>query len=353
MMKIKNAVIYTVLMIMVVFLAGCLDYKAYDINRESTRDDSSLVDEIAAIERQLNASPPAAVVEESPEEAAQEAEELSEEVEQDVVLPELGEETEELVVEEDLDIIAVKENELVRLKVKVTDPDKDVVTYAYSPPLNKDGEWQTNYGDAGEYIITITASDGRLTTEKKVKLAVERVNVPPVVETLHDLSAREGETVTFEPAVSDPNKDEVTVTVSEPLKSGRWETDHTSAGEYQIRVVATDGELEAEQFFSLVVEDVNVLPEISGLLETISVKEGETVTIKPTVTDLDDDPITITVSDPVGNDGVWETGYTDHGTYLVTVTVSDGKDKIIKKVNVQVTDVNQPPLIEEVSVESS
>ncbi len=341
---------YTLLIVLVIFIAGCLDYKAYDAGKEAARDDRSLVDEIAAIEQELNASPTAAVVQDNLEDAAQEAEELNEEVESDVVLPDLGEEVEELVVEEDLDVIAVKENELVRLNVKVTDPDKDVVTYTYSQPLNKDGEWQTNYGDAGEYIVTITASDGQLSTEKKVKLAVERVNVAPVIESLHDLAVREGETITFEPAVSDPNKDEVTVTVSEPLKSGNWKTDHTSAGEYQIRVVATDGELETEQFFTLLVEDVNVLPEISGLAEVIKVKEGETVTIRPTVTDLDDDPITITISDPVGNDGVWETRYTDHGTYVVTVSISDGKDKIVKKVDLQVADVNQPPVFEEVSI---
>ncbi len=350
MMKTKSAVKYTLMMLIVIFLAGCLDYKAYDANKEAAVDDASLVDEIAAIERELNASPTAAVVEETAEEVV---EELSDEVEQEVVLPELGEETEELVVEENLDTISVKENELVRLKVKVTDPDKDVVTYTYSKPLSNDGEWQTNYGDAGEYIVTITASDGRLTTEKKVKLAVERVNVAPVIEPIPDLSAREGETIIFEPKVSDHNKDEVTVTVSEPLKSGNWETDHTSAGEYQIRVVATDGELETEQLFTLLVEDVNVLPEITDLPETISVKEGESIIIKPTVTDLDDDSITVTISDPVGNDGVWDTGYTDHGTYLVTVTISDGKDKVVRKVNVQVTDVNQPPVFEDVSVERS
>lgn len=353
-----KGVMLILVMVLAVFLVGCLDYKAYDAGKDTPVNDASLVDEIAAIERELSTTPTAAAVgENNAEEIVAEAEELSDEVkedvEQEVVLPDLGEETEEIIVEEDLDTIAVKENELVRLKVKVSDPDKDIVTYTYSNPLNKDGEWQTNYGDAGEYIVTITASDGRLTTEKRVKLMVERVNVAPVIESLLDLSVREGETIAFEPKVSDPNKDEVTVTVSEPLKSGNWKTDHTSAGEYQIRVSATDGELATEQFFTLLVEDVNVLPEISELPETISVKEGETVTIKPTVTDLDEDPITVTISEPVGNDGVWDTSYTDHGTYLITVTISDGKDKVVKKVNVQVTDVNQPPMIEDVVVERS
>lgn len=341
-MTTAKGVMCITIIVLAVFLAGCLDYKAYDIE---TQDDASLIDEIAAVEEGLTAEPTGAVVEE--------VQDLRDEVEEEVVLPELGEETEDLVAEDDLDVIPVKENELVRLNVRVTDPDKDVVTYTYSKPLNKDGEWQTNYGDAGEYIVTITASDGTLTTEKKVKLMVERVNVAPMIEALQDITVREGDAVIFEPVVSDPNNDAVTVSVSEPLTSGNWNTDHTSAGEYQIRVVATDGELETEKVLTLLVEDVNVLPDVSDVPATITVQEGDTVTLTPTATDLDEDPITITISDPIGNDGVWETEYTDHGTYVITLTISDGKDKIVKKVNVQVTDVNQPPMIEDVYVESS
>lgn len=346
-MMIRKGVLFSIALGLALFLAGCLDYQAYDLEKQN---DADLIDEIAAVERELDtetapAGPTAAAVEEIPG--------LSAEVEEEVVLPELGEELPAVVAEQELEAIAVKENELVRLKVQVTDPDRDIVTYTYSKPLNKDGEWKTNYGDAGEYIVTITASDGIQATEKKVKLVVERVNVAPIIAGLRNLTVREGEVVSFEPEVSDPNKDEVTASISEPLASGRWETDHASAGEYQIRVVATDGELESEQFFTLLVEDVNVLPEISNLPESLTAEEGETVTIRPTITDLDDDPLTLTISDPVGDDGVWETGYTDHGTYFITVTVSDGKDKIVKRVNLEVVDVNQPPVIEDVLVERS
>ena len=114
------------------------------------------------------------------------------------------------------------------------------------------------------------------------------------------------------------------MTVSEPLKSGTFETDHTSAGEYQIVVTASDGELETEKTFTLVVEDVNKLPELSGIVD-LSVKEGETVRVEPKVTDLDGDEVALTISEPVGDDGTWETGYTDHGEYFVTVTANDGK----------------------------
>lgn len=351
----RKVIMSLTVLIMFVFLVGCLDYKAYDIPADQVpEEDISLLDEIAEIEEQLNLGE---FEEESGEEdVVEELEELNEEfeeeelwvpeeIEEEVVLP-LGEEMED-VADEDLETINVKENELVKLNAKVDDPDQDKVTYSFSKPLNKKGEWKTSYGDAGEYLVTLTATDGKLTTEKKVRIVVERVNVAPKVTGVKDIFVNEGEIVSFEPKVSDPNNDPVTVTISDPLRSGTFVTDHTSAGEYQVRVAASDGELETEKTFKLTVADVNVLPEISGL-EDVTVKEGEIVNVKPTVTDLDEDKVTLTISEPVGNDGVWETAYTDHGEYAISVVADDGKDKVTEKVIVVVEDVNMPPEIVEV-----
>lgn len=332
------------IIVLAVFLAGCLDYKAYDLPKESS--DQNLVEEIAKVEQELDLdgkAPEANVSESATEEAAPEM------VVEEVVLPEL---TEEDLLEEELEVITVKENEAVKLNVKVIDPDQDSVTYTFGKPLNTLGEWKTNYGDAGEYPVTITATDGKLNTEKKVKIVVQRVNVPPTIAAVADITVKEGEKVTFAPKVGDPNKDKVTTTISAPLANGEFTTDHTSAGQYPIRVVASDGELETETMFTLTVEDVNELPEITGLRNELRLKEGETVTLKPEVTDLDKDKITLTISEPVGDDGEWKTGFTDHGDYEVTVTANDGKDTITKKVKIIIEDVNMPPQIVEVSLTS-
>ena len=338
---IKKVMVSLTVLVMFVFLVGCLDYKAYDVPADDvTEEDLSLIDEIANIEEQLNL-----------EEELAEEDLLLEEVEEDIVLPDLTEDVEEVdVYESDLEVINVKENELVKLNVQVSDPDKDVVTYAFTKPLNKQGEWQTNYGDAGEYVVTLTATDGKLTTEKKVKIIVERVNVPPTITGVKDITVSEGEQINFEPKVADPNGDAVSVSISEPLKSGTFVTDHTSAGEYDIKVVASDGELDTEKVFKLTINDVNELPVVSGL-EDVTIKEGEVVELKPLITDLDEDKITLTISEPLGNDGVWETGFTDHGVYVVTVVADDGKDKVTKKVTVTVEDINMPPVITDISLD--
>ncbi len=337
--------ISALLLLVVIVIAGCLDYKAAPATTD-TKDDAGLVDEIAAIENELGVGE----AKKMPTEQA--SEEAAAPVAEEVVLPDLEEKPQDTISEEDLETINVKENEQVKLNVKVTDPDKDAVTYGFSKPLDKRGEWKTNYGDAGEYIVTITATDGVHSVEKKVKINVQRVNVAPVIGVVSDVVVKEGEIVTFEPKVTDPNKDEITITISEPLKSGRFATDHTSAGQYKIKVTANDGEMESEKTFTLTVQNVNVPPEVKGLAD-LNVKEGQLVEIKPEVADIDGDQVKVTISDPVGDDGSWQTGYTDHGDYTITVTATDGKDPVVNKVKVHVEDVNMPPEIVSVSLARS
>ncbi len=323
---IKKSIIIGIIVIMTAFLlVGCVEYKSFE-----NQEDLDLIDEIAKIEQDLAQEPVEDTV-----------------VEEDVVLPKLDEVS---TVSKEAIQISVKENELVRLNVKVTDPDKDPVTHTFSQPLNANGEWKTSYGDAGEYLITIAATDGIHTTEQKVNLVVERVNVAPIIEGVRDLAVQEGETVNFEPTVTDPNKDAVQVTVSEPLKDGTFKTDHTSAGEYAIKVTATDGELETVKSFKLVVNNVNVKPVIDNL-ENINVKEGELVEIMPKITDLDGDNVRVTISEPVGDDGVWKTDFTNHGEYQITILADDGKDKVSKQITVTVEDVNMPPEIVDISLQ--
>ncbi len=335
--------------VLLLFLIGCVNYKTQPSSQQNS-EDSRLIDEIAKIEQELQLeNKPAATEKDFPDVEKTE-------VEEEVVLPELTEGSTleestntEPTNTEDLQVIEVDENEMVKLNVKVSDPDQDSIEYTFTPPLNKVGQWKTNYGDAGEYLVSLTATDGKLTTEKQLKIVVNRVNVPPVVSGVADLHVKEGEVVSFNPVVSDPNGDEVTVTISEPLQSGTFKTDHTSAGEYQVKVVASDGELQTEKSVVLLVDDVNELPVLTNLQDLV-VKEGELVTVRPTVSDLDQDEVTVTISEPVGDKGVWKTSYTDHGEYFVTVTANDGKGVVTKKVKVVVEDVNMPPEIIEVKL---
>ena len=343
---VKIIVSIMILIVCLALITGCVNYKTKAKSQEDTR----LSDEIAKVEQELQMGNTPVDNQTAGSAANLSAEEkindVPPKVEQEVVLPELAQEP---AHDQEMQVIQVKENGMVNLNVKVNDPDHDPVQYSFSPPLNKQGQWKTNYGDAGEYVVTLSATDGKLTTEKKLKIVVNRVNVPPQVSGVSDIHLKEGETANFKPVVTDPNGDKVTVTVSKPLQDGTWVTDHTSAGDYQIKVVASDGELQTEKNFLLKVDDINQLPVITEV-EDMVVKEGEAVKIKPVVSDLDSDPVKVTISDPVGDDGVWQIGYTDHGEYFVTVTANDGKGTVTKKVKVTVEDVNMPPEIVEVKL---
>ena len=51
----------------------------------------------------------------------------------------------------------------MQFTVSAVDPDGDPIVYNFTQPLDEKGEWQTGDGDAGEYIVTVYASDGKST----------------------------------------------------------------------------------------------------------------------------------------------------------------------------------------------
>jgi nitrogen fixation protein FixH len=263
------------------------------------------------------------------------------------IFDEMEETTEPKVDTSLLQHIEVEETELVVISVNAEDEDGDDVTYSFSAPLDEEGTWQTNYTDVGEYIITVTASDGENNVEQKILLVVNKKNAPPKITGLPEtLDVNEGEFIKLDPKINDPNEDNVIVTYTAPFdEAGQWETDHTSAGEYVVTITASDGEAETLESLLLTVNDVNLPPVITGVEDEITLNEGETLLLEPKVTDLDGDTVELSISEPVGDDGLWKTGFKDNGSYIVTVTASDGKDTVSMEVKITVKDVNVPPQI--------
>lgn len=251
----------------------------------------------------------------------------------------------------EMPMLVVNETQLINLNVEASDADADSIKYTFSEPLNSEGKWQTTYGDAGDYVVLVTASDNLLSTSKKILLRVLKKNEAPVIENVGDsINVEEFDTIKLEPKVTDVNSDDVTVTISDPVgDDGIWETDHTSAGSYTVTITATDGEKTTIKEIALAVADKNVPPEIKVPSE-INIKEGQTLQLEPEVSDLDGDKVTVEISEPVGNDGIWETAYTDHGEYVVTVSATDSKDKTIKEIKLVVEDVNKAPQIMQISL---
>ncbi len=123
---------------------------------------------------------------------------------------------------------SITETEYLDLFVEAVDADGDIIKYSFTEPLNKkEGDWQTNYEDAGEQIIYVTASDGDLTDTKAITINVENVNREPSITTKYDeLRVNEGQEFMFTLDISDPDNDNLTLTL-ENIPEGASFSDST------------------------------------------------------------------------------------------------------------------------------
>jgi VCBS repeat-containing protein len=236
------------------------------------------------------------------------------------------------------------EGDLVKLSPKATDADGDKITFKYSEPLNAKGEWQTKAGDAGEYLVTVTASDGKSEATKQVKIVVTGKNSPPVIKQPEDITVAAGDLVTLAPQVSDPDGDDVKISYKGFMNESTYVTAESDIGEHFVTVVASDGKSESTAIFKVTVTQKNRAPVIDKL-DSITVKEGELVKVVAQATDADGDKITLTYSEPLDAKGEWQTKAGDAGTYLVTVTASDGTLEAKQTLTVIVESKNSPPVI--------
>lgn len=292
------------------------------------------------------------------EEPALEEPEADEESEEEVEVPEETEEKED----EDLSGLPTKEfneGDLVSFPNLATeDADGDPITYTFSEPLDEDGEWQTEVGDAGSYKVTINAEDSK-GAESSIELAliILSTNKAPVIEIADEIKVKEGETILLEPEVSDPEGDDFTLSYSGWIDSAQKETGFEDSGDYEVTITAEDSNgAKSEKNVKIIIENVNRKPVIAGI-EDLTIKEGDEVSIEPEISDDDGDDLTIEFSNPLDDEGSWTTEEGDAGSYDLTVTVSDGTDSVEKTIKLTVAPLNRAPTLtlaqEEITVEET
>ncbi len=260
----------------------------------------------------------------------------------------------EMVSEKDVAYtITVTEGDLVKLDLKAVDPDGDPITYTFTEPLNAQGRWQTKIGDEGRYLVTVTASDGKLSTSEDVLIIVKRANRPPVIECPDTVTVKEGETVNLDCNIYDEEGDNIIVSYGGWMTSSTKKTTFDDAGEYTVIVRASDGHGQTTKEVKVVVEDVNRPPVIEPI-ENITVMETNFVSVSPKVSDPDGDDVVVSFSKPLDENGEWQTEDGDAGTYEVTVTASDGQAVSKQKFTITVTQINTAPVlkpIDDITVE--
>ncbi len=161
---------------------------------------------------------------------------------------------------ERLEDVHAVEGELVRLNPSARDLDGDDVKLTFTPPFDKNGEWQTYKGQAGILDVTVTASDGRLQEVQTIKVFLERLNTAPKVKLIPDITLFEGETVAIEVNAFDEEGDALTIAFDGWMTASAYTTTFEDAGEYDVKVLVSDGKLKTTQTVHITVLNKNRPP---------------------------------------------------------------------------------------------
>jgi len=252
--------------------------------------------------------------------------------------------------------ITVDETELISLKLDAVDEDGDELSYTFASPLDDNGEWQTAYGDEGEYEAMVTVSDGESAVSENVILVVRKRNVGPSIDSYFpeesEVTIREGEEIEFNVVASDLNGDSLTYLwrIDEGVVfdegSFNYKTGYEDEGVYKVGVVVSDGEAEVEKEWRLNVEDFDrskLLDSIGGL----TVNEGDIVELE--LPNFEEYGLSHVISEPIGEDNHWETNYWDNGLYEVNITITDGEFIAFKVVDVVVEDKDREPIFKPIA----
>jgi hypothetical protein len=161
------------------------------------------------------------------------------------------------------------EGSTVQLDVPVSDPDGDTVTLS---ALNMPS-WISLAGynltatpgpvDVGTYRVRLEASDGVLTAELVFDVVVAEKNFPPEMDPIADQTVLEGNPLSVSITATDPDGDEVVITLDSAPNFVSIQNDVLLAtpqagdvGTYEISVSATDGVLRDNETFTLTVLSV-------------------------------------------------------------------------------------------------
>jgi RHS repeat-associated protein len=239
------------------------------------------------------------------------------------------------------------------------------VTFADEHAVSTTASFSTH----GTYVLSLTASDGALSTTKEVTITVEPQNQPPTVNAGVDQRIALPSTATLDGTVTDdglPSGSTVTtlwthvsgpgtVMFEDPTLTDTVAT-FSDAGEHVLKLTATDGELTTHSEVRITVDPVNQAP-------TVAVGDDQRISLPASAqlngTASDDGwpfgstltttwakvsgPGTVTFAAP--NVTVTTASFSAPGNYVLSLTATDGQLSTTKELNVEVTPPNQAPVV--------
>ncbi len=219
----------------------------------------------------------------------------------------------------------------------------------------------------GRTTLTITLSDGDLTTNTQVVIDVTPINDPPVLSVTTPAFLLSENFATFVILVnrSDVDSNTLTLTVAESATGVVTVTPTTLGFEVSsirsvngittLTISLSDGDLTTTTQVVIDVGPINDPPSLTVSTTALTVAEDfATVLIATTRTDIDSTTLTLTVAESttgvvtvtVTTTGVSVSSIENiNGRTTLTITLSDGRLSTTTQVVVEVTPVNDPPVL--------
>ncbi len=286
----------------------------------------------------------------------------------------------------------VFEDDRVTFTLTATDPDlNDTVKLTHTGmPVNAvwndvtgQFSWIPNRLEAGQYVITYTATDdfadvfgegANGVTVYTIRINVANVNTAPSFDkSTPTYTVNENEMLTFAVQYTDPDSDDTVLLTSSELPHGAsmdygtgafsWKPNFLQAGNYLLTFTATDNAslkygstVNGFDNFAvmIVVQNVNRPPAIDPI-DDIVVNEEQTIDFTATWADPDtDDTLTVSISNapqgsnfnPATGRFMWTPTKFQEGTYVdITISVNDGHTTITEIFSITVNDPLPPKVI--------
>ena len=241
----------------------------------------------------------------------------------------------------------VRVGQTVAFTATATDLDNDPVTFAATglpvgASLSPAGVFSwPNASPVGTYTVSITASDGFLTSAARTVSINVSANTPPSIAAIPNQTVRAGQALSFTVTATDAENDRVTIEATgRPPNasfsavagegSGVFSWPAPVAGSYTVTFTAreTDGQLASSRQVTITVT-ANTAPSVNSV-PAQTVRAGGTLTFTATGTDAENDALTYSATGlPTGatfsSAGVFSwANATPVGTYNVSITASDG-----------------------------
>ena len=269
----------------------------------------------------------------------------------------------------------------VLVGVTISDPENQEVTYS----ISGEGSDKFSIDESGNitlaesfdfeakasYTLTVTATDGELSSETEVLINVGDINeAPSLSSTLALTSFSEDSaigTIIATSSASDPESNAITYSLigtgseyfyvdekgNVTLKNNLdFETDNN----YEITLVASDGELTSSSVITFDISDVDEAPSLSSSLKSESFEESIAVgTALAAISSIDPESQTITYSlsgtdsenfeiDSEGNiTSKVAFDYETQKSYTFNITASDGTNSTTSPLTITLSDVNESP----------